>query len=119
MACRMNSRKVNRKKTALPKATTFNKVVSIDLKVHNDSTYVLWCVDEATKLIRGRVIHDKTPEMIIKALKEIWINGGGIGPGMPARYFMSDNGREFCNSKFTELLQAYEISLQTTPAYSL
>jgi len=65
------------------------------------------------------VIPDKTPETIIQALKEVWINGGGIGPGMPARHFMSDNGREFCNSKFTELLQAYGISLRTTPLYSL
>jgi len=48
-ACRMTKRKVNRKKTALPKATGFNQVVSLDLKFHGDSTYILWAVDEATK----------------------------------------------------------------------
>ena len=64
-------RKVNKKRVGLLKATTFNEVVSIDLKVHSESTYVLWCVDKTTKLIRGKVIHDKTPDTIIKALDEI------------------------------------------------
>jgi len=41
-ACKMTTRKVNRKKTALPKATGFNQVVSLDLKFHGDSTYILW-----------------------------------------------------------------------------
>ena len=37
---------------------------------------------------------------------------------MPSRHFFSDNGREFSNWKFTELLQVYGISLKTIPAYS-
>jgi hypothetical protein len=83
MTCRMTTRTVNRKKTALPKATGFNQVVSLDLKFHGDSTYILWAVDEATKLIRGEVIHDKTPETMMKALDDIWITGRGLGPGIP------------------------------------
>ncbi len=35
--CKMTTRKVNKKKTALPKATGFNQVVSLDLKFHKDS----------------------------------------------------------------------------------
>lgn len=54
----MNSRMVNRKKTSLLKAIRFNKVISINLKVHGDFTFFLWCRDEATRLIRGKVIHD-------------------------------------------------------------
>jgi len=73
------------------------KLLKIDLKVHSDSTYVLWCVEKATRLMHGKFIHNKTPDTIIQALDDIWINGGGMGPGMPSRYFMSDNGREFCN----------------------
>ena len=67
----MNSRKVNKKRVGLPKATTFNEGVSIDLKVHSDSKYVLWCVDKATKLIHGKVIHDKAPDRIIRVLHDI------------------------------------------------
>ena len=117
-ACKMTKRKVNRKKTALPKATGFNQVVSLDLKFHGDSTYVLWAVDEATKLIRGEVIHDKTPETMMKALDDIWITGRGLGPGMPERGFFSDNGTEFLNDKFKTLLQAHGIGLRTTSTFS-
>ncbi len=67
--------------------TGFNQVVSLDLKFHGDSTYILWAVDEATKLIRGEVIHDKTPETMMKALDDIWITGRGLGPGIPERGF--------------------------------
>jgi len=116
--CRMTTRKVNRKKTALPKATGFNQVVSLDLKFHGDSTYILWAVDEATKLIRGEVIHDKTPETMMKALDDIWITGRGLGPGIPERGFFSDNGTEFLNDKFKSLLQAHGVGLRTTSTFS-
>jgi len=118
MTCRMTTRKVNRKKTALPKATGFNQVVSLDLKFHGDSTYILWAVDEATKLIRGEVIHDKTPETMMKALDDIWITGRGLGPGIPERGFFSDNGTEFLNEKFKGLLQAHGVGLRTTSTFS-
>ena len=110
----MTTSKVNRKKTALPKATGFNQVVSLDLKFHRDSTYVLWAVDEATKLIRGEVIKDKTPDTMMKALDDIWITGRGLGSGLPERRIFTDNGTEFLNDKFKSLLQANGISLRTT-----
>ncbi len=68
--CRLNSRKVNKKRAGLPKATCFNEVVSIDLKVHSDNTYILWSVNEAKRLMRGMVIYDKNPDTIIQALEE-------------------------------------------------
>jgi len=45
--CKMTTRIVNRKKTAMPKAMGFNQVVSIDLKFHEDSIYVC---GQSTKL---------------------------------------------------------------------
>jgi len=116
--CRLTTRKVNKKKTALPKATAFNQVISLDLKFHVNSTYVLWACDEATKLLRGEVIQDKTPETMMKALDNIWINGRGMGPGLPERGFFTDNGTEFLNDKFKSLLQAASITLTTTSTYS-
>ena len=59
ITCNTSKRKMNRKKTSLPRATGFNQVVTMDLKVHSASEYVLWCVDDATRLIRGEVVKDK------------------------------------------------------------
>ena len=42
--CNTNKRRMNRKKTFLPRATGFNQVVTMDLKVHSTTEYVLWCV---------------------------------------------------------------------------
>jgi len=93
--CQLSKRKMPRKKTSLPRSTAFNQVVTMDLKCFGDGTYILWMVDDATRLIRGRVIQDKEPETIIDAIDKLWINGGGMGPGLPERAFFSDNGGEF------------------------
>jgi len=116
--CQYSKRKMPRKKTSLPRSTAFNQVVTMDLKVHGDGTYVLWLVDDATKLIRGEVIFDKTPETVIRALEKTWINGHGIGPGLPEKYFFCDNGREFINEKMMEMAQAAGIGIKSTGSYS-
>jgi len=116
--CQYSKKKMPRKKTSLPRSTAFNQVVTMDLKVHADGTYVLWLVDDATRLMRGQVIRDKTPETIIAALEKTWVNGHGIGPGLPERYFFCDNGREFINEKMMEMAQAAGISIKSTGSYS-
>ena len=75
-------------------------------------------VDDATRLIRGQVIQDKEPETIIAAIEKIWINGYGMGPGLPSKAFYSDNGGEFVNQKLLNLCQAQGILLKTTSSYS-
>jgi transposase InsO family protein len=116
--CQLSKRKMPRKKTSLPRSTAFNQVVTMDLKCFGDGTYVLWMVDDATRLIKGRVIQDKEPETIIDAIDKLWINGGGLGPGLPERAFFSDNGGEFVNQKLLNLCQAEGISLIKTASYS-
>jgi len=116
--CQYSKRKMPRKKTSLPRSTAFNQVVTMDLKVHGDGTYVLWLVDDATRLMRGQVIKDKTPETIIDALEKTWVNGHGIGPGLPEKYFFCDNGREFINEKMMEMAQAAGIGIKSTGSYS-
>jgi len=116
--CQLSKRKMPRKKTSLPRSTAFNQVVTMDLKCFGDGTYVLWMVDDATRLIRGRVIQDKEPETIIDAIDKLWINGGGMGPGLPERAFFSDNGGEFVNQKLLNLCQAEGITLIKTASYS-
>ena len=60
-----------------------NQVVTLDLKVHSATEYVLWCVDDATRFIRGEVVKDKKPETILDALERALIIGRGAGPGLP------------------------------------
>ena len=90
--CQLSKRKSSRKKTSLPRSSSFNEVVTLDLKCFGDRTYILWMVDDATRLIRGQVIQDKEPDTIIAAIEKIWINGYGMGPGLPSKAFYSDNG---------------------------
>ena len=115
--CIKKRTKQPRKKVGFHKATAFNQVVSMDLKVHANC-YILWMVDEATRLIRGQVLQNKRPETIIAAMNKLWINGDGAGPGMPEKHFYSDNGREFLNETMLYLLDAYNITLRTTAAYT-
>jgi hypothetical protein len=116
--CNTNKRKMSKKKTSLPRASGFNQVVTMDLKVHSMTEYVLWLVDDATRLIRGEVIKDKRPETVLNALERAWIIGRGAGPGLPERYFFSDNGGEFVNETMTNYLQQSGIRLKTTASFS-
>jgi len=116
--CQLSKRKMPRKKTSLPRSDGFNQVVTMDLKCFGDSTYILWMVDDATRLIRGQVIQNKDPETIIDAIEKIWINGYGMGPGLPEKAFYSDNGGEFINQKLMNLCQAEGIKLIKTASYS-
>ena len=115
--CIKKRKKIPRKKVGMQRSTAFNQVVSMDLKVHTDC-YILWMVDEATRFIKGQVILNKRPETIIEAMNKLWINGDGAGPGMPEKYFYTDNGREFVNELMLDLLDAHDISLKTTAAYT-
>jgi len=116
--CNHSKRKMFKKKTSLPRSTGFNQVVTMDLKCNSDGTYILWLVDDATRMIRGQVVNDKNPETIIDALEKAWVNGRGIGPGMPEKYFFCDNGGEFINEKMLNLAQRGGINIKKTSSYS-
>ena len=51
-------------------------------------------------------------------MDKMWINGDGAGPGMPEKGFYTDNGREFLNETTLNLLDAYDVTLKTTAAYT-
>merc|ERR1711954_632482 len=78
-------------KVALPVSNDFNQCVSIDLKGPWNKRYILYCVDTFSRLTRGVIIKDKTPQSIIKGILDCWVLGCRIGPGMPAK-FIHDNG---------------------------
>ena len=97
--CKKNNKSKPKPAVAIPKATEFNSIVAMDLKVMREK-YVLWIIYACTRFIQGRVLNDKKPETIVKALHRGWC--------LPYRYptigFWSDNGGEFRNSKMEEFV---------------
>ena len=69
--CKRNSQSKSKPSVAIPRATDFNSVVSIDLKSIGDK-FILWMVCGFTKFVRGIVLHNKRPETIMNALHGTW-----------------------------------------------
>ena len=118
--CLKYRRTPSKPKVGLPTSTTFNDCVAIDLKDRrNKSSYILYAVDTFSRLTRGKIIRNKEPKTIVKALLDVWILGHGIGPGVPRR-FQFDNGTEFNNPEIQELCEKFGIKIQpaTTAAHS-
>ena len=55
----------------IPKAIEFNSIVAMDLKVMGEK-YILWMICACTRFIQGKVLNDKKPETIVKALHRGW-----------------------------------------------
>ena len=62
---------VSRPKITLPKTSTFNEVVTLDLKSFG-SKYVLWIKDSFCRFVQGKVILNKKADMIINAITDTW-----------------------------------------------
>ena len=111
--CKKNSKSKSKPTVAIQKATDFNSIVAIDLKIAGDK-YILWMVCACTRFIQGRVLNDKNPESIVKALHRGWC----LPYGYPTVGFWSDNGGEFRNSKMEEFVNKLGIRIKFTLAYS-
>ena len=109
-----------RPKVGIPVANDFNEVVGLDLKVVDKEKgyYILWLVDQFSKLIKGKFIKDKKPSTIIQGIISTWIVGDGAGPGHPKRSFWSDNGGEFLNEELIDFAAALNINIKMTAGES-
>ena len=67
--CQKFDKCVVRPRVTLLKATSFNEVVTLDLKEFG-SKYVLWMVDIFTQFIQGKLITNKRADTIIKAVND-------------------------------------------------
>ena len=63
--CKKISKSKPKPFVTIPKATKFNSIVVIDLKVMGEK-YIFWMV--CARFIQGKVLNDKKPETIVKAL---------------------------------------------------
>ena len=111
--CQKFSKSLVKPKTALPIASSFNEIVTLDLKQFGDK-YVLWCICAFTRFIQGRLLKNKKAETIINAIEECW----NLPFGIPTIGYYADNGREFKNIKMDKLVSKLGISISYGPAYS-
>ena len=109
--CLLHKRTPSRPKVGLPLANTFNQCVTLDLSERKkNKTYILYMIDSFSRLTRAKLIYNKEPNTIVKAIIDTWILGNGIGPGIPDR-FQFDNGTEFNNSEVIELAEKHGLTL--------
>ena len=85
----------------------------IDLKIAGDK-YILWMVCACTRFIQGRVLNDKKPESLMKALRR----EGCLPYQYPTVGFWSDNGGEFRNSKMEEFLNKLGVTIKFMLVFS-
>merc|ERR1712112_327235 len=111
--CQKFSKSMVKPKIALPVATSFNEIVTLDLKQFGDK-YVLWCVDACTRFIQGKLLENKQAETIIDAITDCW----NLPFGIPSVGYHADNGTEFKNMKMDEFISKLGISISYGPAYS-
>ena len=96
--CQKLQKSVARPKLTLPKVSSFNEVVTLDLKEFG-SKYVLWMIDSFSRFIVGKLLSNKKADTIIQAIMDSWC----MCVGFPSYGFFADNGGEFSNIKLDEL----------------
>ena len=69
--CAKFAKSVSRPRVTMPKSTSFNEVVTLDLKQFG-SKYVLWMIDSFTRFIQGKLILNKKADTIIDAVNTTW-----------------------------------------------
>ena len=111
--CQKNGRSRSKPSVAIPRATDFNSIVTLDLKEMGKS-YILWMVDAFSRTLFGAVMKDKKAETILEKLELVWINIIGF----PLVGFYADNGGEFRNYKMEEFVSKIGIKIEFSPSYS-
>ena len=111
--CQKFQRYVARLRVTLPKSTSFNEVVTLDLKEFG-SKYVLWMIDSFSRFMVGKLLNNKKADTIIQAIMDTCC----MNLGFPSSGFFVDNGGEFMNIKLDELTSKLGLMVKFRPAYS-
>ena len=87
----------------------------MDLKIwnQNKNEYIFYLIDAFTRYQVATVINRKTPDQVINAIFEKWIQYFGIPDKV-----LSDNGGEFSNAEMQEVSNRINLKLFTTGAQS-
>ncbi len=112
--CKKFNRSQPRPRTALPKVTETNQIITWDLKELKNGKHILWMVDSFSRYLRGSVIGNKRKETVLKALYYKWI----CTMGFPSVGFWTDNGGKFQNNEMSEFVEKVQLKLRFGPAHS-
>ena len=96
-----------RPRVSLPKARSFNEIVTLDLKEFGNK-YILWMIDSFTRFIQGKLLNNKKADTIIQALTDTWC----MNVGFPSHRFFADNGGKFSNIKLDELTSKLGLTMK-------
>ena len=110
--CKKFRKPVSKPVVALPIASKFNEVISMDLKIWGNK-YFLVMIDVATRYCTATVINNKLASTVITAIFLHWI----VLFGAPKK-ILSDNGGEFNNEEMRALGEAFNIRIMNTAAES-
>lgn len=97
----------------LPKSSSFNKIVTLDLKEFG-SKYILWMVDSFIRFIQGKLIPNKNAVTIISTLMDMYC----MNLGFATKRFFADNSGKFANVKLSELNCKLGLTVMFGPAIS-
>ena len=112
--CRMQKRAPRRPIVSLPLATDVNESVCIDLHQLGPNLWYLHCICAFSRFSLAISLESKEAGVVISKFIKVWVSM--FGP--PKRAILSDNGKEFCNEKFQEFAEAYNLHLMTTGSHS-
>ena len=115
-ACQRTKRSVPKPKSAIPRVTDPNAIVSIDLKEwthQGKKRYICYLIDLHSRLTLGSFINNKEPDSIVKCIMNTWVPVFGLMAGLH-----SDLGGEFSNDVLQEVASQLGINISTTAAYS-
>ena len=96
--------------STLPKATSFQKDVTLDLKEFGAK----WIVDSFTRFTQEKLISNKKADTIINAVNDYWC----MSVRFPFICFFTDNSGEFSNIKLEELTSKFGLTVKVGPSYS-
>ena len=100
--CKRYKHNPPRPAVSFPLATQVNETVALDLKIY--CTCYMLHIDHATRYSQVCFIKNKLSATIVKSVLKFWV---GIF-GSP-KNFLSDNGGEFVNQEFIELVEKFNI----------
>ena len=114
-SCRLHRISKPRPAASLPRSSTFNHVVTMDLKHYeaNNYKYILYLIDLFSRLTVGVFISDKKPETVGAKIMEKWI---AVFGRMDTLH--SDRGGEFCCEELTSVAEYLGVRSSFTAADS-
>ena len=116
--CAVESKRNSLPKTAIPRASNFNQLVTMDIKYNTKfknkmTPYTLYMIDAFTRFKVGVFIPNKAASTVLEAFLTNWVRTFGRPSGL---HF--DRGTEFVNSEMQAFCDKYSIKVTMTAAHS-